>query len=73
MIEAAGLPHTNDLVLALTVTIALSVFAHGVTAAPLARIYAASQSFEQSSETPRMESKATPTQRWRHGRRSAPQ
>ena len=68
VIEAAGLPHTNDLVLALTVTIALSVFAHGVTAAPLARIYAASQ----SSGTTRMESKATPTQRWRHGRPFAP-
>ena len=72
VIEAAGLPHTNDLVLALTVTVALSVFAHGVTAAPLARAYATSQSSEQSPETPRMESKATPTQRWRHGRPFAP-
>ena len=62
VIEAAGLPHTSDLVVALTVTIALSVFAHGVTAAPLARRY----SSWHSSRTAQMESKATPVQRWRH-------
>ena len=62
VIEAAGLPHTSDLVVALTVTIALSVFAHGITAAPLARRY----SSWHSSRTTQMESKATPVQRWRH-------
>ena len=64
VLEAAGLPHTSDLAVALTVTVALSVFAHGVTAAPLARRYAS----WQSSRTTRMESKATPHQRWRHVR-----
>jgi NhaP-type Na+/H+ or K+/H+ antiporter len=63
VIEAAGLPHSSDLVVALTVTVALSVFAHGVTAAPFARRYAA----WNSTRTLRMESKPTPTQRWRHG------
>jgi len=63
VIEATGLPHTSDLVVALTVTIALSVFAHGATAAPLARHYAS----WHSSQTTRMESRATPVQRWRHG------
>jgi NhaP-type Na+/H+ or K+/H+ antiporter len=68
VVEAAGLPHTSELVIALTVTIAVSVFAHGVTAAPLARKYAA---WYASSTTP-MESTPTPQQRWRHAAHIAP-
>ena len=67
VIEASELPHTSDLVVALTVTVALSVFAHGLTAAPLARRYAS----WHSSRTMRMESQATSNQRWRHVRSSA--
>ena len=37
IVEASGLPHTSELMVALTVTIALSVVAHGASAAPLAR------------------------------------
>jgi len=62
VIEAAGLPHTDDVVVALTVTIALSVIAHGITAAPLARRYAA---WHNARNAP-MEGKLTTTQRWRH-------
>jgi sodium/hydrogen antiporter len=69
VVEASGLPHTNDLVIAVTVTVALSVFAHGLSAAPLARRYAS----WQSSRRTNMESKATPRQRWRHGRPFAPE
>jgi NhaP-type Na+/H+ or K+/H+ antiporter len=67
VVEAAGLPHTSTLVIALTVTVALSVLAHGVSAAPLARRYAA---WHARSPSP-MESAPAPDQRWRHGARSA--
>jgi NhaP-type Na+/H+ or K+/H+ antiporter len=63
VVEAAGLPHTSDLVIALTVTVALSVVAHGVSAAPLTRRYAA----WQTTATPTMESVPAPEQRWRRG------
>ncbi|HWS44686.1 MAG TPA: cation:proton antiporter, partial [Acidimicrobiia bacterium] len=41
VVEAANVPHVNTLTIAITVTVALSVFAHGATAAPLSRRYAA--------------------------------
>ena len=62
VVEAAGLPHTSELVVALTVTVALSVVAHGTTAAPLARRYA---TWHARSLAP-MESTPAPHQRWRH-------
>jgi len=62
VVEAAGLPHTSELVIALTVTVALSVVAHGITAAPLARRYA---QWHARSLSP-MESTPAPHQRWRH-------
>jgi hypothetical protein len=62
VVEAAGLPHTSELVVALSVTVALSVVAHGVTAAPLARRYAA---WHARALSP-MESTPAPHQRWRH-------
>jgi len=65
VIEAAGLRHTSELVVALTVTVALSVFAHGISAAPAARAYAR---WYAASETP-MERVPAPVQRWRHRHR----
>ena len=62
VVEASGLPHTSELVVALTVTVALSVLAHGLSAAPLARRYA---EWHRRSEAP-MESAPAPHQRWRH-------
>jgi NhaP-type Na+/H+ or K+/H+ antiporter len=62
VIEAGGLPHTSTLVTAMTITVALSVVAHGVSAAPLARRYAA---WHAATAAP-MESKPTAHQRWRH-------
>jgi len=62
VLEAGGLPHTAELVTVMTVTVALSVIAHGVTAAPLARRYAA----WHASEGAPMESKPAAHQRWRH-------
>jgi NhaP-type Na+/H+ or K+/H+ antiporter len=65
VIEGGNLPHTGVLVVALTATVASSVVAHGLTAAPLARRYAA---WFAASPTP-MESTPAPAQRWR---RAAP-
>jgi NhaP-type Na+/H+ or K+/H+ antiporter len=62
VLEAGGLPNTSTLVTAVTVTVAMSVVAHGVTAAPLARRYAA----WHASESAPMESEPAPHQRWRH-------
>jgi NhaP-type Na+/H+ or K+/H+ antiporter len=62
VIEAAGLPHTSLMIVAITITVALSVAAHGVTAAPLVRRYAA----WHAASKPEMESAPTPHQRWRH-------
>ena len=62
VIEAAELPHTTELMVALTVTVALSVVAHGVSAAPLARRYAA---WYAVSGGP-MERAPVAHQRWRH-------
>ena len=62
VVEGGGLPHTSTLVVALTVTVAMSVVAHGVTAAPLSRRYAA---WHAASPAP-MESAPAPHQRWRH-------
>jgi NhaP-type Na+/H+ or K+/H+ antiporter len=62
VIEAGGLPHTSALVTAMTVTVALSVLVHGLSAAPAARRYAA---WHASAAAP-MESKPTAHQRWRH-------
>jgi sodium/hydrogen antiporter len=62
IVEASGLPHTSELMVALTVTIALSVVAHGASAAPLARRYA---TWCAASGGP-MEIRPAPHQRWRH-------
>jgi NhaP-type Na+/H+ or K+/H+ antiporter len=56
------LPHTSTLVTVITVTVALSVFAHGLSAAPLARRYA---TWHAASASP-MESAPAHEQRWRH-------
>jgi NhaP-type Na+/H+ or K+/H+ antiporter len=62
VVEAAQLPHTSLLVVAITITVALSVAAHGITAAPFVRRYAA----WHAASKPPMESAPTPHQRWRH-------
>ena len=62
VVETSGLPHTTELVTAIAVTVALSVVAHGVSAAPLAHRYASWQERQPSVL------KTVPTfdQRWRH-------
>ena len=62
VIESGNLPHTSELVVALTVTVAMSVYVHGLSAAPLARRYAAW--YARTEHTP-MESVPVVHQRWR--------
>jgi sodium/hydrogen antiporter len=69
VIETAGLSHTPTLVTAITVTVAASVVAHGISAAPLSRRYAA---WHSSAAAP-MESRPAAHQRWRHGLPRAPE
>ena len=62
VVEASGLPHISDLVVAITVTVALSVLLHGASAAPLTRRYSRWHAATGSL----MESAPAKEQRWRH-------
>jgi NhaP-type Na+/H+ or K+/H+ antiporter len=62
VIEGGGLPHTPLLVAVITATVTLSVFAHGASAAPLARRYA---TWFAGAEAP-TERESAPHQRWRN-------
>jgi NhaP-type Na+/H+ or K+/H+ antiporter len=68
VVEGAHLDHVATLVITITSTVAISVAVHGLTAAPLARRYAA---WTKRTAVP-MESVAVPHQRWRHRRPSSP-
>ena len=59
VIEESQLPHENLIVMAIYLTVGLSVFAHGLTAAPLADRYADWFERHPRDQTPSMES--TPT------------
>ena len=68
VVQEADLPHANTILLTTYATVGLSVLAHGVTAAPLARRYAAW--FASHPEgAPEMESVPADPHRWRHARR----
>jgi sodium/hydrogen antiporter len=56
VIEESHLPHENLIVLAIYVTVGLSVFAHGLTAAPLANRYARWYEQHPRDKAPPMES-----------------
>jgi sodium/hydrogen antiporter len=62
VVEAAGLPHNSKLIVVITTTVALSVVAHGLSAAPLVRRYVS----WHADSRPAMESEPTAEQRWRH-------
>ena len=65
VIEESNLPHEHLLVLAIYVTVGLSVFAHGLTAAPLAERYARWYERHPRKEAPLMESVAVDVTRTR--------
>ena len=73
LVEEAALPHEREMLLAVVATIGLSVFAHGLTAAPLTARYARWYAVQAEGERP-MESAPAPEVRWRtpdSARRSA--
>jgi sodium/hydrogen antiporter len=55
VVEESHLPHEHTIVLAIYLTVGLSVFAHGVTAAPLADRYARWHKARKREEAPAME------------------
>jgi NhaP-type Na+/H+ or K+/H+ antiporter len=67
VVEESRLPHENLLVLAIYLTVGLSVFAHGLTAAPLAKLYADWFERHPRDEAPSMEeapAEVTRTRGW---------
>ncbi len=65
LVEAGTLPHENELVTTITLTIALSVLLHGLTAAPLARRYADWFDRHPENAKPTLENTAPTHVRWR--------
>ena len=72
VVEAANLPHTSVLMVTITVTVALSVIAHGISAAPLAARYATWYSAAVGRGGAHMEKVEAPTPRSRFGVISPP-
>ena len=68
VVQESDLPHARTILLTTYATVGLSVLAHGLTAAPLARRYATW--FASPLATPPMESVPAGEHRWR--RRSGP-
>jgi NhaP-type Na+/H+ or K+/H+ antiporter len=65
LVEEAHLPHTQTLLLAIFATVALSVYAHGLTARPLTGRYVAWYRSRVGADALSMESVPAPSQRWR--------
>ena len=65
VIEESALPHEELLVLAIYLTVGLSVFAHGLTAAPWAKRYADWFEGHPRDDAPKMESKSAEVTRTR--------
>ena len=65
VIEESNLPHEHLIALAIYVTVGLSVFAHGLTAAPLANRYARWYEQHPRDKAPAMESIPTEEARTR--------
>jgi NhaP-type Na+/H+ or K+/H+ antiporter len=66
VVEEADLPQANVIVSTTLVAVALSVLAHGVSAAPLVRRYVAWYESHPRERVPAMESVPAADQRWRH-------
>ena len=65
VIEESNLPHEHLIVLAIYLTVGLSVFVHGLSAAPLANRYARWYEQHPRDKTPPMESAPAPVTRTR--------
>jgi sodium/hydrogen antiporter len=67
LIEEGGLPHDDTILLAVYVTIGLSVLAHGLSAAPLAERYARWFESHPRDAVPPLEGQPTREIPWRRG------
>ena len=65
LVEEAALPHQETLLLAVIATVALSVYAHGLSALPLTQRYVGWYEAHPREQRPAMESVPAPEQRWR--------
>jgi NhaP-type Na+/H+ or K+/H+ antiporter len=72
LLDEADLPHLRTLLLATTVTIAVSVYAHGLTARPLTERYVRWWGSHPHDAKPAMESVPAGTHRWRTPRAARP-
>lgn len=66
LLDDADLPHLHSLLLAIAATIALSVYVHGLTAAPLTERYVRWWTAHPRDALPPMESTPVGQHRWRH-------
>jgi NhaP-type Na+/H+ or K+/H+ antiporter len=66
VVEEANLPHTDVIVSTTLVAVALSVLAHGISAAPLVRRYVAWFESHPRESSPAMETVPAADHRWRH-------
>ena len=73
VVEESQLPHEDLIVLAIYLTVGLSVFAHGLTAAPLADRYARWYGRHPRDKAPPMESAPTEVTRVRGGAEHPPE
>ena len=71
LIDESSFPHERTLVLAVIATIAISVFAHGLTAHPLTNRYVRWYASHPREKRPPMESVPAARQRWRKPRVAA--
>ena len=65
MMEEGGLPNERTLLVAIVITVAVSVYAHGVSAGPLTERYVAWYASRHRDRLPVMESVDVPERRWR--------
>jgi len=65
LVEEGGLPHESVLITTAVLTVGLSVIAHGLTAAPLARRYANWYASHPRDDLPPLESRESTHVRWR--------
>jgi NhaP-type Na+/H+ or K+/H+ antiporter len=65
MMEEGGLPNERTLLVAIVITVAISVYAHGVSAGPLTERYVAWFASHRRDRLPVMESVDVPEHRWR--------
>ena len=67
VLEEGGLPHDDVVLVTIHITIGLSVFAHGLTAAPLANRYASWFESHPREGGPTLENTEVQDVRWRFG------